>query len=257
VWAQLTMAEQDRERAEEALRGPMAELERAEAERAECERRVYEIKAAKQDPDMTVRIVARGVLRDTKEELADLTAQAEQARKVLAPLQEALRKAQVAEDAARAEGALIVAASADPLGHPYGYAMPGHLVRMSTIWPEIVTAGDSEHPLWGEAWDLLRGAAIGAGVAKSLQEDAIRALLTLDERLRDYWPALTKAGDKARMLQNLPPPAQLDTRPAADVMAQTFADLGAAGIGHQSLPGLPGHGHDLRPTTAANPLNAS
>jgi hypothetical protein len=246
VWAQLTAAEQARERAEEALKEPAAGLEQAEEARAECERRAGEIRAAKKDSDLTVRIEARLLLPAVKEELADLTAQAEQARQALAPLQEALRKAQVAEDAARAEGALIVAASADPLGHPYGYALPGHLVRMSTVWPDVIAGGDDHHPLWAEAWDLLRGAAIGAGVARALQEDAIKALLGGDERLRGYWPALIHAGERARLRQNLPAAPQIDTSPAADVMAETFATLGAAGLGHQSLPGLPGHGHDLQ-----------
>jgi hypothetical protein len=247
VWQQLTEAEAAVKAAEEALAGPVAKAEEAERRLAEGRRRAANIADACEDDDIAVQLEAESLKVAGERVCARLERKAAERRRVLAPLEQELAEAKRAEDAAIAEGGYLVAADADPLNHPYGFAMPGHLVRMSTVWPEVIAGGDDKHPLWAEAWGLLRTTAIGAGVAKALQVDAIKALLGGDERLRGYWPALIQAGERARLRQNLPPPQQIDTTPAADVMAETWAALGGAGLGHQSLPGLPGHGHDLQP----------
>jgi hypothetical protein len=166
-----------------------------------------------------------------------------------------LRDAGLEEAKARARYEQVVEAIADPLNHGRAEETSAYKQRVTRQMGETLSVPG--HPDWDLAVEALKDTAAASGVAKWLHEQGILAYVA-------GHPWALKAGGAARTLPDgrkviqrpgmpdvvidgaataaqlaaAPGHAQVDTSPAALVMAQQWAATGAAHVSQRGLPGV-------------------
>jgi hypothetical protein len=207
------------------------------------------------DPDAAVD--ARRDRLAIEEELAEVRQRIGLVGNLLSPPLAVLRDARTAETVAKGRYEAVMDAALDPLNHKRAGETDAFRLRMARLYPEILMAPG--HPDWQAAVEALRDTLAASGVGAEVETRAIeayaagnpaaRAIGTGTRTLPTGQTVITEPGRPPVVYQGraagadlatAPGMAAVDARPAAEVMAATWANTGYQ---HRPQPGLPGVHH--------------
>jgi len=160
--------------AEAKLEAPQARLEHLQAELAECQRGAAEVGATGEDDALEDRIRARSLRIAFTEEEQAIRERIHLVMNMLSPLLAEVQGARFAEGLAAAEGAVLVEADKDPLGHERAHQTEAYQRRMARIFGEVLAIPG--HPDWHSAVAALKAVLRISGIGEQVQLDAIEAL---------------------------------------------------------------------------------